>query len=145
MNLFHSAKQHFIPALDVRSVVLVAALALGASSAAHAQSSATYPSAKPAATPTQVAPSEASSPSANSQAGTTPAQMAPSEATAAVPAKATTKELEAAFKQTDTNGDKKLSLQEAEAFPGLPQRFQQIDTDKDTFISSKEFMKAAGG
>ena len=70
----------------------------------------------------------------------------PSGEAAAGPAnKATAKELEAAFKQTDTNGDGKLSKKETEAFPELLQLFTEIDTDKDSFVSSKEFKVASGG
>ena len=72
--------------------------------------------------------------------------MAPSDGAATGPVKkATSKELEAAFKQTDTNGDGKLSKKEAEAFPELSELFTQIDTDRDTFVSSKEFKIASGG
>lgn len=134
MSLNHSVKQNFIPLFEVKNVLLIAALALGAGNAAQAQNSAASPP-KSAAPQSQMAPSEIA-----------PSQAAPSGATAAGPAKkATTQELEAAFKQTDADGDGKLSKKEAETFPELLQRFSQIDTDHDSFISSKEFMKAAGG
>ena len=75
-----------------------------------------------------------------------PSEVASTDGAAAGPAaKATSKELDAAFKQTDTNGDGKLSRKEAEAFPELLQVFTQIDTDRDTFVSSKEFKIASGG
>lgn len=59
------------------------------------------------------------------------------------PNRATPQDLEAAFKRADTNKDGKLSRQEAEHFPAVAQRFAQIDTDHDTFISLAEFRRAA--
>jgi EF hand len=130
MNLYNSAKQHFIPAFEVRSVLLMAALALGASGAAQAQGA------------TSGAPSKSGGPAPSSQ-------MAPAEpsGTSAAPAasKASTQEIEVAFKTADADGDGKLSRKEAATFPGLAQRFEQVDTDKDSFVSMKEFTKAAGG
>ena len=128
MRLNSSVTQNFIPLFDMRSMLLIAAFALCAGTAAQAQGS-TSPSGKSGGSPSQ----------------TSPAQMAPSEAAAGSAKKATAQELEAAFKQTDTDGDGKLSKKEAEAFPELLQLFSEIDTDRDTFVSSKEFKIASGG
>ena len=129
MRLNPSVKQNFIPLFDMKSVLLIAAIALCASTAAQAQGS-TGPAARPAGPPSQ----------------TSHSQVAPSGAAAAGPAKqAASRELEAAFRQTDTNGDGKLSKKEAEAFPELLQLFTEIDTDHDSFVSSKEFKIASGG
>ncbi len=124
-----TVKNHSIPNFgnfELRSVVLVAALAMGAADAARAQNS----------PPSPASPASPSSPSA---------QLAPSAtATAIPPNRVTRNDLEAAFNRADTNRDGKLDRQEAEHFPAVAQRFELIDTDHDTFISRSEFSKAAG-
>jgi hypothetical protein len=47
---------------------------------------------------------------------------------------------DAAFKRADKNADGKLTKAEARAIPGLPDRFDAADTDKDGMISMTEFM-----
>lgn len=69
----------------------------------------------------------------------------PANSTVAVPHnKVTTQDVEAAFKRADADKDGKLSREEAEHFPALAQRFDQIDANRDRFISREEFLKAAG-
>jgi len=46
------------------------------------------------------------------------------------------------WKKLDTNGDGKISKEEAKAAPRLAERFDQIDTNKDGFITPDE-LKAA--
>jgi len=50
----------------------------------------------------------------------------------------------AMFKQADTNGDGRLNRQEAQAIPGLTERFEAVDTDKDGAISPQELSAAMG-
>lgn len=119
---------HSIPAFELRSVLLVAALVAGAAGAARAQT----------------APPSAASPNSP------PSQMAPSGGTSGSPGavpqnRTTTKDVEAAFGRADANKDGKLDRQEAEHLPAVAQRFEQIDTNHDSFISLAELTKAAMG
>jgi hypothetical protein len=130
MTLHTTATQHpkhSIPHFELRSVLLVAALAVGAASAVRAQTAPSSP-ASPNSPPSKVAPS-------------------PTQGTAgAVPQnRATAQDVEAAFNRADANKDGKLDRQEAEHFPAVAQRFEQIDTNRDTFISLAELAKAASG
>lgn len=108
-------KKHFIPNFEASSVVLVAALALGALAAVTASHAQTSP---PAATP------------------------APAAAGGA--AKASAKDVDAAFARADVNKDGKLDKKEAEVMPAIAERFGQLDADSDGAISRGEFSKAAG-
>jgi hypothetical protein len=121
-----AAKQskHSIPGFELRSVLLVAALAAGAAGAARAQT----------------APPSPASPTSP------PSQMAPSATPGAVPQnRTTTKDVEAAFGRADANKAGKLDRQEAEHLPAVALRFDQIDTNHDSFISLAEVTKAAMG
>lgn len=104
-------KKHFIPNFELRSVVLLSALVVGAAASAHAQST---------AAPMVAGPQAKASSSASA------------------------KELDAAFAKADTNKDGKLDKKEAEAMPSVADRFEQLDTNGDGFISREEFSKAAG-
>ncbi|WP_457281838.1 EF-hand domain-containing protein [Polaromonas sp. P5_D5] len=119
--------KHSIPGFELRSVLLVAALAVGAAGAARAQTATPSP-ASPNSPPAQVAPS---SPGTGGAAGAVPQN------------RVTSKDIEAAFNRADANKDGKLDRQEAEHFPAVAQRFEQIDTNHDTFISLGELIKAA--
>lgn len=72
-----------------------------------------------------------------------PSQMMPA-ADAIPPNKVTRQDIEAAFNRADLDRDGKLNRQEAEHFPGVAQHFEQIDVNRDAFISREEFGKAAG-
>ena len=130
MTLHTTATQHpkhSIPHFELRSVLLVAALAVGVAGAVRAQTAPPSP-ASPGSPPSKVAPA------------------APSGNAGAVPQnRATTQDVEAAFNRADANKDGKLDRQEAEHFPAVAQRFEQIDTNRDTFISLAELAKAASG
>jgi len=119
--------KHSIPSFELRSVLLVAALAAGVVGAVRAQTAPPSP-ASPTSPPSQMAPSG------------TPGS------TGAVPQNRTTsKDVEAAFGRADANKDGKLDRQEAEHLPAVALRFEQIDTNHDSFISLAELTKAAMG
>lgn len=113
--------KHSIPSFELRSVLLVAALAVGGMGAARAQTAPPSP-ASPTSPPSQMAPS-----------GSVPQN------------RTTPKDVEAAFGRADANKDGKLDRQEAEHLPAVAQRFEQIDANHDTFISLAELTKAATG
>jgi len=51
--------------------------------------------------------------------------------------------IEAAFARADTNGDGKLSREEAQRFPEIAARFDELDLDHDGFLSLIEFSLGA--
>ena len=51
--------------------------------------------------------------------------------------------IEAAFARADSNGDGKLSRDEAQRFPEIAARFDELDTDRDGFLSLIEFSVGA--
>jgi Ca2+-binding EF-hand superfamily protein len=105
MSTINKRKKYFIPNFEARSVLLVAAMALGAAAGVQAQS-------------------------------TAPAMQGTPKASA--------KEMDAAFVRADANKDGKLDKKEAEMMPAIAERFEQLDTNGDGFISREEFAKAAG-
>jgi hypothetical protein len=118
--------KHSIPPIssfELRSVLLVAALAVCTAGAVRAQT----------------APPSPASPTSP------PAQMEPGPSGAVPQNRTTSKDVEAAFSRADTNKDGKLDRQEAEHMPAVALRFDQIDTNRDTFISLAELTKAAMG
>ena len=51
--------------------------------------------------------------------------------------------IEAAFARADRNGDGRLSREEAQRFPEIAARFDELDRDRDNFLSFAEFALGA--
>lgn len=51
----------------------------------------------------------------------------------------TASNLKRAFSYMDSNSDDKVSREEASGFRGVARHFDQADTDRDGFLSRKEF------
>ena len=68
--------------------------------------------------------------------GTAPATPEPAAAEKAT--------FEAAFQRTDTNGDGKLSRDEAARLPAIFAKFDELDLNKDGFLSFDEFSAGVG-
>lgn len=116
--------EHSIPNFEMRSVLLFAVLTMGAAGATQAQTASAAPAATQHGATAQVALSApAGVASANKGGGAG---------------------VQAAFKRADRDGDGTLSRHEIEHFPALAQRFEQIDSNRDSFISRGEFNQAAG-
>ncbi|MDP1742826.1 MAG: EF-hand domain-containing protein [Polaromonas sp.] len=113
-----TAKIHFIPNFELRSVALLAALTVGAALSGQAQTTDSGAAKAPAA------------------------QGAPATRIAAPKAAPHRQDTDAAFARADTNKDGKLSRQEATRLPAVEQGFDQIDTNKDQFVSREEFEAA---
>ncbi|MCK6416921.1 MAG: EF-hand domain-containing protein [Giesbergeria sp.] len=114
--------QRTLHVFDSRSVLLLAALTLGGAPALHAQ---TAPAAKPSATQSQSA-----GPAPKPVFGAGP-EAPPSTAASA------------AFDRADANADGKLSPQEAQQLPAIGNRFEQLDNNRDGFLSRAEFEAGA--
>ncbi len=123
MTMRTTVKKHSMPNFELRSVLLFSALAVGLAIASHAQGS----------------------PQPLVATGTASAQMTTAGAVDVIASnKIMNREVDAAFNRADSNGDGKLSREEARHFPAIEPRFDQIDGNHDNFISRDEFMKAAG-
>lgn len=82
---------------------------------------------------------------AHAQAVAPQAATAPAAAAPPAPRQLTSTEVNAAFDRADENHDARLTRTEAERFPEVARRFEQIDANRDTFISREEFNKAVTG
>lgn len=109
---------------DARSVMLFAALSLGAAAALHAQSGSAA---------TGMSPADKSA----------PASRFSSEPVGSQPARPASPATTAAFDRADANRDGQLSMQEAAQFPAIGQRFTELDADRNGALSRAEFEKGA--
>lgn len=123
-------QRDFIPNFEMRSLLLIATFAISVTGGACAQTSARISLDDPVAL------------SAAADRGERPTD-GPVQATP-VNARAGSRSADAAFNRADTNGDGRLNREEAEHFPALSQRFDVIDTNRDSFLSREEFNQAVG-
>ena len=123
------AKRRCIPNFEARSVMLFAALAFGTAMGAHAQTSAQTGQATFGGTSTQT-PAQKSAPATATTLPATGANTANSNSVEAV-----------AFGRADKDRDGKLNRAEAVQLPMVSHRFDQIDLNRDNFISRDEFDK----
>ncbi len=73
------------------------------------------------------------------------APAAPSGDAGRTPVRISSAEVNAAFDRADSNHDARLDRTEVDRFPAVALRFEQIDTNRDTYISREEFTKAVMG
>lgn len=66
------------------------------------------------------------------------------QSTAAKPGAGAQADITSMFKKADADGDNRLSPREAQAIPGLSERFDAVDTDKNGAISAQELGVALG-
>ena len=111
---------------EMQSVLLMGVLVMGMALSAHAQSPA--PAAEERNSPaTQISPPTA-------------VGMPPVGATG----KVTVGEIDVAFERADINRDGKLDKREAELFSPVGQRFEELDSNRDNFVSREELRKMSG-
>lgn len=106
---------------EASSVVLFAALTLGAAGAVHAQSGASSTGTAPSKTvvgPANATPAAGQATFGGGSAGTSS---------------------DAAFQRADANHDGLLNPQEAATLPAIGNRFQALDKNKDQMLSREEF------
>ena len=112
-----SRKRYVIARFEEHSLALFAALVMGTSAGAHAQNS-----------------SDDASGGSMLQAQAT---FGPAPPTAAQRAA----NIDAIFSRADVDKDGRLSREEAIRLPAVHERFDEIDTNKDRFLSRSEFDK----
>jgi EF hand len=125
-----TAKRRCIPNFEARSVVLFTACALGAALGAHAQTHGQ----------TTDSPAHGLNPQI-AQAVMGPGTAKPADKAAPMAAQGAAGVEAAAFARADKDRDGRLSRAESEQLPMVQQRFDQIDVNKDNFLSREEFDK----
>ncbi|MCJ0765592.1 EF-hand domain-containing protein [Variovorax terrae] len=119
------AKRRCIPNFEARSVMLFTAWAFGSALNVYAQ-----------------APDASSSPASPARPVAQMSQPADGQAAPAQKGKWSAKDVDAAFARADANKDGKISREEAQRFPAVAQRFDQVDLDHDGALSRAEFDQA---
>jgi hypothetical protein len=133
-----------MPKLEVRSALVFSALILGTAFAAQAGQTrlaqqATSPC-KAAVVAQDTVRTKAPATKLVSKPAATQVAMS-----ATAPSQRRVSSAQAAFNRADLNGDGKLSRSEARPFPIMTQRFKQIDTNHDNFLTFEELIRAASG
>lgn len=130
----HVKRRRLLPNFEHCSVALFASMALYGPlpAAAQASSITTAPLTRPRA---GAAPAPSASRAPAAQLSAPPSGPIP-------PNSWTPEQLNDAFKRSDSDGDSRLSREEAAMWSGLSRRFDQIDSNKDGSISSAEFDEA---
>ena len=106
---------------------LLTALGLALGAAAHAQS---------AAPPAEERTSPATQMSPRTAEGSPPI--------AVTPRNVTSRDVNEAFARADVNSDGKLDRREAELFAPVAQRFDELDSNNDNYVSREELRKMTG-
>jgi hypothetical protein len=130
------AKRRCIPNFEARSVMLFAAIAFGTAMGAHAQTNGSSSQLTVGPTSAQPAQKAAQPPAQTPVFGGTSTQPAAGAKTAN-----STGVEAAAFSRADKDRDGRLNRAEAVQLPMVSQRFDQIDLNKDNFLSRDEFDK----
>ena len=127
----HVKRRRPLPNFEACSVALFTSLALGgAALEARAQ------------TPTGPSVTSTTSTVPGAPSGTATFQIGPTSPPTGAASTWTAEQRAQAFKSADSNGNGRLSRQEAATLTGLPRSFDQIDSNKDGSISSAEFDEA---
>lgn len=63
---------------------------------------------------------------------------------AVTPRNVTSKDVDEAFGRADVNSDGRLDRREAELFAPVGQRFEELDSNNDNYVSREELRKMAG-
>ena len=121
-----SSRSSYIPNFEARSVVLMTTLVLGVA-LAHARETLGPEVAAPLSISTSSVP-----------APTTPAAPVAKRAYSSL-------EIAAAFKLGDRNGDGRIDREEIAAYPRLLERFDQVDTNQDGWVTMEEWSQAVKG
>jgi hypothetical protein len=130
----HVKRRRLLPNFEHCSVALFASMALYGPLPATAQAASTT-------APRMATPRAGAAPSPFA-AGAPATQLSAPPSGAIPPNSWTPEQLNDAFKRSDSNGDSRLSREEAAMWSGLSRRFDQIDSNKDGSISSAEFDEA---
>ncbi len=137
-------KNHSMSKLEVRSALLFSALILGTAFAAQAGQTRET---RQATSPCKAAVLAQDTAHVRAHATKLVSKPTATQVTlsATAPSQRRVSSALAAFNRADLNGDGKLSRSETRQFPIMTQRFKQIDTNHDNFLTFQELIRAASG